>query len=710
MTDKGIVADALPSGRRPSAPMREMNMRDRRNQSGTSARSGRAAQACRVLVACAIAWAAATGTAHGQNLALPVPPAPSLFAWPGAPPPAAHRAPLDLVAAALAEFAPVPPAPPGAAPALQPAALVQEELGPPRVMPPAGAGPLERVVESKVTLNLTLQLPQLLQFKENVKRVQLGGGKTDIAEVIVITPREYSVIGTKLGRTSLNLWFADPKDATKERVFSYILNIQPDEQRMRNIEKQVQRYVKDLENQVNQAFPDSKVSLNVVGQNVIVTGQARDVMEGTQILSLVAPRRFSQGYLQGIGQPTTVIQHGLTQTTVQKIEPEPVPVDQAPVKLLQEYDAIAPLYRRFTVVNQLRIPGEPQVMLKVVVAEVNRTAVRNLGVNFSISNASGIVFANATGGLLSSLTTSGGASSTTNLTTGGNNLALRIANGQGNILGLIEALKVQNLARSLAEPNIVAINGQPGSFHVGGEFPVPIVTGYTSAGLSGVSFVPFGVSVNFTPYVTDKDRVRLRLMAQVSTRDNSNSATVNGTTVPSLNARTFFTTVELRQGDTLAVGGLIQSNYAAGATRVPFFGELPYIGRMLGTQNTSNGEQELIILVTPVLVRPADHCQLMLPGNDVYEPNDWEFYLKGQLEANRAIDYRSGIRTDTHRDFEYRSFNQPSIVPPYQVPPGFTAPYMHNVPPPAQYYQPPGLNPPLTAPPAPSFWQRLWNR
>src|SRR5207248_7470434 len=103
---------------------------------------------------------------------------------------------------------------------------------------------------------------------------------------------------------------------------------------------------------------------------------------------------------------------------------------------------------------------------------------------------------------------------------------------RGQIHAFINALRNLNFARSLAEPTLVAINGQRASFQSGGQFPVPVVTGFTAAGLQGVSFVPFGVQLNFTPVITDKDRIRLQVSAEVSTRDLSASASINGTSVP----------------------------------------------------------------------------------------------------------------------------------------------------------------------------------
>ena len=175
----------------------------------------------------------------------------------------------------------------------------------------------------------------------------------------------------------------------------------------------------------------------------------------------------------------------------------------------------------------LRMPGEQQVMQQVTVAEVNRSAARSIGINY-ITRIGNNVFANATGTIFNQV-------NLTNLT---NNAAMAAnaatsamtSPATSNILGSIDggqtllainALRNLNYARSLAEPNLTTINGRQANFQAGGSFPVPVVTGATAIGLQGVQFIPFGVSLRFTPTITDTDRIRLQVKAEVSTRDNS---------------------------------------------------------------------------------------------------------------------------------------------------------------------------------------------
>ena len=169
-----------------------------------------------------------------------------------------------------------------------------------------------------------------------------------------------------------------------------------------------------------------------------------------------------------------------------------------------------------------------------------------------------------------------------------------------------------------------------------------------------MQFVPFGVQLQFLPIIQDRDVIRLQIRAEVSTRDEALGTNIGGsgggTAVPGINSRNFSSTVELRSGQTLAVAGLMQTNFGASSDRVPWFGDLPLIGPLTGANRTSATEQELVILVTPELVAPVDSCATPgLPGNDVYEPTDVEFFLSNRLESRRSNDFRSPVRTDFHK-------------------------------------------------------------
>jgi pilus assembly protein CpaC len=527
---------------------------------------------------------------------------------------------------------------------------------------------VKELIDPAVTLDLISGQTRLMVLKENPKRVQIAD--ESVACYTLLTPKEISLLGKNVGVTILNLWFVDPKDSTREQVLTYYVRVFPDPE----CRKRLECVYKALAEEINCAFPNSVICLQLVGDKLVLSGHAHDIAEATQILRIVRANAPNPQY------------HGLAQDTAHiPIGPRNGPDLAGKVAPgLEDYETGGSPW----VINLLHIDGEQQVMLRVTVAEVNRAAARSIGVDFAVLNRHGqAVFANNTGSIATGgLTASGlgfgmdgigafgafgtGLGNTAISTipgvavgTGGfNNLPAAFDNGRIRLA--ISALRDLNYARSLAEPNIVALNGQTANFQVGGDFPVPVVTGFTSAGLQGVSFVPYGVQLNFTPYITDRDRIRLVVSALVS--NPTTTSLISGSSIPNLVTRNFQTTVELRDGQTLAVAGLIQNNLSADSTRVPLFGDLPLVGWLTSFNRITAGEQELVVLITPELVHPMDHKEVPpLPGSDLFEPNDLEFYLLGRIESHRPYDYRSPARTDWQRMHEYRQYENLYLSGPH---------------------------------------------
>ena len=499
---------------------------------------------------------------------------------------------------------------------------------------------VEGVVDPKNTLDVIEGRARLLLLKEVPAQFQLGD-PTLVSVSQLNDPKQMSILGKRIGTTVLNLWFPDPKDKKKEKILSYLVRVLPDPETKARLE----RIYKALEDEINKAFPNSRVRLTLVGDKLMVSGQAHDIYDATQIMRIVRANAPGGDTNRVQKPPVTTVGAGAGNPN------DPTNPTGSPGQ--ENYV----LEGGPNVINNMRIPGEQQVMLRVTVAEVNRAAARSVGVNFSLNIGQNNlpVFSQLTGGLL---------------TGGGANLPINLSNGQIPIA--LQALRTLNYARSLAEPNLTAMNGQTATFLAGGQFPVPVIGGFGAnnllgggGGLQGVQFVPFGVQLAFTPTITDRDRVRLTLQATVSTRDNNAGANINGANVPGLNARTFSTTVEMREGQTLAVAGLIQNNLGADSNRVPFFGDLPYLGRLFSLDRITSGEQELVVLVTPELVHPLNQNELTpLPGSDIFEPGDLEFYLKGRLESRRSYDYRASVRTEIDRMLSYRRCEQQFITGP----------------------------------------------
>lgn len=493
---------------------------------------------------------------------------------------------------------------------------------------------LQRTIDPQQRLDLIVGHPRLLVFSVPPKRISLPDQQ--IASYQLISETEISLIGVRPGTTVLHVWVPDPQVQPRgESVLSYLISVVPQPRLKEDLEA---RY-RALEQEINRAFPNSHIELSLIGDRLVVRGTAHDVVEATHILSILAQHSPRPAYDR----------YGQEVQLVQQLGPGS---EEDPLRQQEESDlrraVIDPrALAAAGIVNLLRIPGEQQVMLRVTVAEVNRSAARSIGLNFSVANNQGnTVFRNLAGNL-------GTQAGATGPNQGLANMLASLDNGQ--VLSAINALRTLKLAKTLAEPNLVTLNGHPANFQAGGRFPVPVLGGFTGIGLQGVNFVPFGVQLQFTPYIVDRDRIRLNVRAEVSTRDEAVGTQIGGggagsTQVSGLSTRNFATTVELREGQTLAVAGLIQHNFGADADRVPLWGDLPILGFTGGFNRTSSGEQELVILITPELVHPLPACDTPgLPGSDVFEPGDVEFYLANRLESRRSRDWRASVRTDWHK-------------------------------------------------------------
>lgn len=492
-------------------------------------------------------------------------------------------------------------------------------------------------IDPELSLKLVLGRPKVLQLAKTPKRIYTP--TEDIIRTEIIdeqSGREIALTGLQTGTTTLIFWFDDESVSGGQVSLAYEVRVYSD--------PLLAKPIPDLQAELNQTFPNSYVELSEIGDRLIVRGQAPDSIEMAEILRVLMGARGVRPDITPTVTQQAVVEAAYIETRQKVGLYEPVEIARTsildPTTLAQS-----------GIINQMKVVGEQQVMLKVTVAEVNRSAARSIGLNFGVNNSDGMnVFQSLTGQL-----TQGGAGGAGG---GGNQSGANVLASldMGQVRLAIEALRRMNLSRTLAEPNLVAMNGQPADFQGGGQFPIPIISaGGVGNNLQGVSFVPFGVQLEFTPFIQDRDVIRLQMRAEVSTRDESLGTNIGGgggggSQVAGLNSRNFSTTVQLRSGQTIAVAGLLQTNFGASTDRVPFWGDLPFIGATGGVNRTSSGEQELVILVTPHLVAPVDACHsLPLPGDDVREPTDIEFFIANRLESRRSRDFRASVRTDYAR-------------------------------------------------------------
>jgi pilus assembly protein CpaC len=303
------------------------------------------------------------------------------------------------------------------------------------------------------------------------------------------------------------------------------------------------------------------------------------------------------------------------------------------------------------VVNAMSIARSQQVLLKVSFLEASRDAGRALGVNWFAANRSGTRVVNTgQGGLvpptkdsIPNNTPSGIPLLQTAGTLVGNSspfgvVLANLVNGGTNIDILVTALETKGVIRRLAEPNLMALSGDTAQFLAGGEFPVPIAA--TSAnGLvtPTIEYKPFGVRLSFTPTVLQKGLINLRIAPEVSELDFTNAVTISGTTVPSLIKRDAVTTIELRDGQSFAIAGLLQANDLRLRSQIPWLGSVPVLGALFSSMDYQKHETDLVIIVTPHLVQPAAPGQrLATPLDQRLPSNDADFFLMGQSEVRKS--------------------------------------------------------------------------
>jgi pilus assembly protein CpaC len=286
------------------------------------------------------------------------------------------------------------------------------------------------------------------------------------------------------------------------------------------------------------------------------------------------------------------------------------------------------------VVNSIVVRGRDQVMLKVTVAEVARSIVKQLGIDLSASMNYGTTVVNFNN---SNPFTAYGRSLV------GNNAASASFGSTPSVQATLRAMESAGVVRTLAEPNLTAISGESATFIAGGEFPVP--AGYscdptTHVCTTQISFKKFGISLNFTPVVLSEGRISLRVMTEVSELSNDNSITlsqsvsantVNSVTIPSIKTRRAETTLEIPSGGAMAMAGLIQDQTKLAINGLPGLSQLPVLGSLFRSRDYVNNQTELMVLVTPYVVRAVAQKDLSRPDDGFASATDPQADLFGSI-------------------------------------------------------------------------------
>jgi pilus assembly protein CpaC len=419
-------------------------------------------------------------------------------------------------------------------------------------------------------------------------------GSPEIADVLPLSDRSLYVLGKKMGTTSLTLY-----DRNNRLIAVVDVAVGPD--------------VISLKRQLSELMPGDQVGARISNDSVVLEG---------------------------------IVSSG--------------PAADRAVQLAETY---AP----GKVINLLSIGSSQQVMLEVRFSEIKRGALKDIGFSGFLSGGGNNGFQGAIGGgasLVSSTGTTttttttplpGGGTTTTSSTTP-NEPALSlgaIVDSFGvfsrlfRIAGLdidatFNALERKGLVTTLAEPTLVALSGETASFLAGGEFPIPIAQGGVGAegGSSAISveFKPFGVSLAFTPTVLADGVINMEVAPEVSSIDPTASVVINNLRVPGLQTRRAKTTVELRDGESFAMAGLIRRDFQDTIRQFPILGSIPIIGTLFRSTNFQKEETELVIIVTPRLVKPVRAAQMKVPTDRVRPPDEVDLFLLGRPDSAVGVD------------------------------------------------------------------------
>jgi pilus assembly protein CpaC len=443
--------------------------------------------------------------------------------------------------------------------------------------PPAGSyRPSNKVL-------LSVGEGEVISLPRNV--VDVWTSNPGVADVNVTSPRQLGLFGKGEGEATVIATAADGSVVWGAHV-------------------RVSQNISSVDQMLKAAMPDANVSVTHVGQLAVLNGTVASPADSAQLETLVK----------------TMLNPGIDVT--------------APGAML-----------KVLTVNRLKTATPLQVMLQVRIAEVSRSLARDIGVNLASADAtSGFKFGLGQGRAISPLWTPGGPIGTGTESSGGISAVVPGAVGStlfgaGKLLGLdvlgaLDLAETDGKVHTLAEPNLVALSGETASFLAGGEFPIP-----SSNGINGtaIEFKQYGVSLAFTPYVLEGGRISMRVRPEVSELSDEGSIQINGFRVPSLTTRRVETTVELGSGQSFMIGGLLRNSASNSIEKAPVLGNLPIIGALFRSTQFRKGETELVIIVTPYLVKPVNASQIALPTDGFRSSTTAERVMLGTSEYNKPV-------------------------------------------------------------------------
>jgi len=421
------------------------------------------------------------------------------------------------------------------------------------------------------TLDVELGKTMFFHTDFAVRRVSVGDPET--LDVNVLSPRELSLVPKKIGATNLVLWETSGAPALV-------------------IDVNVGSNYGPIEHRIESVLGAPGVKVESAGESVVLTGTVASPVQAERAVAI------AKAYFPGKGNDH--------------------------------------------VVNAIEVGGNQSVMIEVIMAEMQRSLGRNMTVNFSsVIEAGGKIygFDNMLGSLMSIDDRSVALDPATiaksfNFTDRIDLAGSFINEGDFLIDFFIEAAQQQGLAKVLAKPTLLARSGQAASFLAGGEVPIPIAQGGAFGSIT-IEFKEFGVGVQFAPTVLGPDRIYLEVSPEVSQPDFTIATVSGGALIPGFITRKASTSVELADGQSFAIAGLLQDQVSSNVEKYPLLGDIPVLGTLFRSVKFQRNETELVMIVTPRVVKPLPAGQLHLPTDAYVAPNDFELYMLGALESQR---------------------------------------------------------------------------
>jgi len=466
-------------------------------------------------------------------------------------------------------------------------------------------------VGRSATLTVPIYKSQIVALPAPAKRVSIGN--PDIADVLILRSTELYILGKDLGTTNVLLW-----DQNDVLISAISVSVTHD--------------IEALRRQLTIIMPGEKIQAASAQRNIVLSGQI------SSAIKMDAALQVARGYLQQAA------------TAKEKIMfKEETAAGATPDKKVGE------------VINLMSVGGAQEVMLMVKVAEIQRSAVKKLNVQFAaLSNTGQWVIGGVNGGatfpnavfqpqnanipIFGNGTHAGGnpigpvynqfQPNTPSITNQG--LFFSYLSKEFSAAMYLDVAQQQGMAKILAEPNVTTLTGQEATFLSGGSFPIPVPE---QNGTIGVQYKDFGVKLIFQPLILESGRINLKLNISVSQLTSVNSLVITPITsssvfaVPALTERSAVSTVELSDGQTIGIAGLMNENMNNAVNKFPGLGDIPILGTLFRSQAYQKGQTELVIFVTPRLAKPIEPANIQLPTDNVHEPSNLDFYLNGKVES-----------------------------------------------------------------------------